>query len=357
MSDIRFKISGDSTPFLAELYEGTIDSGSLIKSQIIEYSGITDVCNNHTCVIFDGLSQETNYEVKITDNIMNTFCANFQTLSNPEVTDPEPTELNINLLGNVSQRLSLTTDEKFVSDSKYVDITPTLKGDECIKLNFTAVEIEDPSISNNGITSDVFIYKRCGSSGNYNEINYDNDTPFSINMGEGDSICYDLYTKIEKNEDLEQTACAKLVLNDVQEVSGFDYGINSDIENDRFDIIIENGTTTTTTTSTTTITTTTTTEEPTYEISASPSNTQFGGFNAHCDVTINTNGYDYNIGDSNAWISTQKLSPTTLRIQVPDYDGEDRLGSVTVLHSEDDDVTATIGVLQLGGVNNGNGEL
>ena len=71
MSDIRFKISGNTSPFIAQLYQ----NNSIVSQKAVEYSG----SSYNSCGIFYGLYPSTAYVLKIVDNIGNITCTGFTT--------------------------------------------------------------------------------------------------------------------------------------------------------------------------------------------------------------------------------------------------------------------------------------
>jgi len=245
MSDFRFKISGDSGPFLAELYDAI--TCSKITSKIIEYSGLsTPDKENYTCVIFNGLYEETNYYAKVIDNIGNTALSiTGQTPTNPIVI---PTEININLLGTYYEPPQTLETICTLRSPKYIEITPAPIGNQCVTVNLSAVTCSSSSYSD----AYIELYKKCTESGSYTSIctitnNTTNVDP--IQIGEGDGVCYDLYTKLEDNiTSADKYACAELQLfNTTASGYGSCYEINT--TNDCLDISqFEAGTTTTTTT-------------------------------------------------------------------------------------------------------------
>ena len=254
MSDFRFKISGNSTPFLAELYNAT--TNSKVASQVVEYSGICDdiIPNNYTCVIFGGLSDDVSYYAKITDNIGNTT----QSLTGrtPQDTDPEPMNITVDLLGDYfspsEREESLggnpTSDICVVRSPNRIDITPEPQAGENVTVCLNAIA----SASTNS-TAYIDIYKKPNPTASYSKIqNIQNerDENIEITIGEGETVCYDLYTEIpllfEPNQ-LFKYACTKLELDGATPsyTTNFTSGSTQSILN-----ISEERTRTTTTTST-----------------------------------------------------------------------------------------------------------
>jgi len=325
MSDIRFKIYGDSTPFLAELYKGGISSGSFIDSQIIENSGISNIPNNHTCVIFDGLLENTYYEIKIIDSINNTFYSDFNTPSNPEITDPSPTEFNFNLNGSIESSEDPNNIQKWVENGE-LSYSPVLETGQCLELNFASTFT---SISHNS-EANVEIYKSCGGTDDYTLV-HNSDVPFSTNIGVGDAICYNLFVNIEKSSYHDQEASASLVLDSVGEVSGFDYGIDVNIDNDRFDISVENG------------------ESANYFLSIDPEEIYFNDENPKEGIVDITTDDDWYIkGCTGEWFEAQENQDNDRQLSIrprTNYSNA-REGSVTIEHASDSNLTATVDLYQ-----------
>jgi hypothetical protein len=172
MADIRFKISGNTNPFFAELWNSTCTT--LVQEKAIDYSG--------TCVIFGGLNGNTSYNLNLSDRVN---CSISKTFSTPASLTPIVLPIkNINLLGTLDVP-SLNVQQ--IISPKYVEITPALNSDQCVDLCFN---VETCNISNtvNAITlycNNIALspaYSNCGS--NFK----------CINMKYGDSVCYDITT-------------------------------------------------------------------------------------------------------------------------------------------------------------------
>lgn len=238
MSDIRFKLSGTSSPFLAEIRCDGND-GPIIASQFVEHS--TNHNDNYSCVIFSGLDANKEngfYYINVTDSIGEFTSYPAGTPSNP--TEPEPTEVNIDLLGTRYENLSIEGNEILLNrnQDKYIDISPAPQGDECITVNLNAFTYSD-------LKSEAFIklYKRNSPSSSYNLVDTiqdqgDDNSPVSqsIKIGEGERVCYEMYTRLssEISFKIDRCACASLQL-DSTSTSNYAYGANISCGNTGFD--------------------------------------------------------------------------------------------------------------------------
>lgn len=241
MSDFRFKISGDSSPFLAELYNAA--TCSLVSSQVVEYSGLSTSYCNHTCVIFDGLNENTCYYAKIIDNIGNiAYSCTGSTPTNPVVI---PIEIDVNLLGTCC---SPATCVCVLDEPKYICITPAPTGSQCIDITLSGY-------SCNGTTDQAYVevFKRCGISGSYSSVGLLENCSNVINVSieENDDVCYEMITVLDHNCSCQclSYACTYLCIDNITPVN---YGTCCNI-NTTFDelCITQSICTTTTTTSTT----------------------------------------------------------------------------------------------------------
>jgi hypothetical protein len=186
MSDIRFKISGTSKPFIAEVHR--VSDESIVAKKLVEYAGFSqpDMCN-YTCVIFNNLNENESYRLKICDSVGNVLFK-----SNQYVTPVNPVyipkNININLGGTVKGTSSLYV----ISGDNEIEITPTLTLGQCVDITLLNTDISNFS----GENSRIDIYKKCTSSGSFNLVKSINDLinePVSLKMGNGDSICYDAF--------------------------------------------------------------------------------------------------------------------------------------------------------------------
>ena len=246
MSDFRFKISGDSSPFLAELYNAT--TCSKIASQIVEHSGNTSIPNNYTCVIFDGLIEESSYYVKVIDNVGNTTIGNTCcTPTNPVI---QPTDISVNLLGTCTYVNSGPDESTYaLTAPKCIDISPTPQGNQSITIPLTTITCS----STDGGYSAVDIFK-CTSSSCYNRIAFvdGNETcNKSVTICEGDAICYNVYTNINTIITGDKYACGQLKFNS-NNVTASGYGSCYNINSTNSCINLAQTCCTTTTTTTTT---------------------------------------------------------------------------------------------------------
>jgi len=249
MSDFRFKISGDSSPFLAELINAT--TSTKVASQVVEYSGMSlNDRDNYTCAIFNGLLEETDYFVKVTDSIGNINCSSIvSTPTNPIII---PTEISISLLGDkydpISQEYEGTSSDDNVcalQQPKYINILPEPQDGQCVTLSLDAI-----SCSSSSEVAYIDIYKRCTSSGSYNKVETisQNTCNVLVTICCGDRVCYDMYTELGNDISGSEYACSQLEMNNI---SAFGYGSCYEI-NKITDCIDISQTCTQTTTTTTT---------------------------------------------------------------------------------------------------------
>lgn len=253
MADFRFKISGDSSPFLAELYDG---SNLKIATQVAEYSGLTTSGrDNYTRVIFNGLNPETNYYVKVTDNIGNiTQSTTKSTPPNPSGLESPATDVSLSLLGTGYYSEGdgfITIDTCLIQEPKYIDITPEPQGNECITVTLSAISCS--SEYSVGSVGYVRIYKRDTPYGSYNIqhiIEQQTIGDIQVSIGEGERVCYDLYTGIGPTyTENDKYACAELQIVGSTN-SGYDNPVNVSTINSCLDVSQTCPVTTTTTTTT-----------------------------------------------------------------------------------------------------------
>ena len=193
MADIRFKISGTSTPFLARLYT-TGASPALAGYQVVERSAVpTD--ENYTCVIFSGLPPSTCYNINVRDSVGTSILT-----TTPIVTSQNPAGFvvtrNIRLLGSqFTLPVSLCTNywqPQSVPDGcggKCLRIDPPLQTGECVRINLCAwTDLESGSD-----TAIVKVYKRTSPTASYSIVeSIDDDTcNFCVCVGAGETVCYD----------------------------------------------------------------------------------------------------------------------------------------------------------------------
>jgi len=179
MGDIRFKISGSSEPFIAQLYCGT----SLIQQKAIDYSGTT--CNS--CNIIGNLFPGSSYSLKITDNIGNSICTGFTT----------PVQVGTTTLATKTIGLAGVADNTTIAYNSYLTnyltISPSLSGGESLTLNFSACTLGGGT---SGVNSSVSI-STCQNGGSwvskFNVSNAGSTTTIPpIILYSGDKLCYNL---------------------------------------------------------------------------------------------------------------------------------------------------------------------
>lgn len=199
MADLRFKISGTSTPFVARIYT-TGASPVLSGYQVVERSAIPTPLENHTCVIFSGLPPATSYNIDISDSV-GTTCRT----TTPITTSENPTGFivtrNIRLLGtSVILPVTLKTAQwspQTVADGcggKCLRIDPPLATGECIRVCLCAwTDLESGSDC-----STVNVFKRTSPSASYSLVKgVDDDTcKFTVDIGAGETVCYDGFTLV-----------------------------------------------------------------------------------------------------------------------------------------------------------------
>lgn len=214
MADIRFKINGDSPPFIANVcIDGTTN---IIASEVIEYSCIsTNTPHNHTCAIIGGLSQSTTYCVNVIDSVgrITGFTAT------TPVAPVEPlVSLNVNLGGTID---TVSECVKTLSGSKEIQITPQLFGNKCINVELCTI-----ANHSGDDYADIILYKRCGTSGTYNQLPIDTQNMqqmVCIDIGEGDGVCYDMSSVLNIPTVGESFSCSlsNLSLINITPICGF----------------------------------------------------------------------------------------------------------------------------------------
>jgi len=175
MSDIRFKISGSSQPFLAQIY----NNNTIIQQMAVSNS----ISNSNVLNIFGNLSQNTGYCLKITDNIGNSIITGFTTPAN--IVTPTLVTKNILLKGTAC----FVTGAGFNVINDCLSITPALAIGECATLCFVA-----NATPNTGCESVSIGCKPNGGSSYITKLNNVSSgaQPIAINICYGDSICYSL---------------------------------------------------------------------------------------------------------------------------------------------------------------------
>lgn len=215
MSDLRFKIEGDSGPFRTDIC--VLGSSTVVASKVFEYSGITtvDYCN-HTCAIIGGLSENTQYTVGVTDSIGNivSFVSD-TTPTNPIVI---PIELNVDLQGTYS---CPAMGVEVVSGVKELGFYPSLSFGQSVCVTLSG----GTSHSNSGDYSEIILYCKPNGSSSYIKTTTitNSSCQTSICVNEGDSVCYTMQTAITYPLDVQEYSFAKssLHLTNVTPISGF----------------------------------------------------------------------------------------------------------------------------------------
>ena len=213
MSDLRFKIIGDSSPFKTDVC--VLGSNTVVASKVFEYSGIT-TNDNHTCAIIGGLSENTQYTVGITDSIGNVFSfVSDATPPNPIVI---PIELNVDLRGSYS---SPTNDAVFLSGDKNLTFTPALFGTQRVTVTLSG----GSSYSTSDDYSEVVIYCKPNGGSTYTKIDriINNTNQISFDVIEGDSVCYTMQSSISYSNAVQEYSFANsaLCLISVEPITGF----------------------------------------------------------------------------------------------------------------------------------------
>lgn len=214
--DYRLKISGDSKPFIIGLY--CCDTNTILQQQAVDYP--------NECVIFDGLSANTEYTICLVDYIGQTYSKNIQTISQVEP-DVSP-EKTISLLGEtqISTMVCYT-------QSTGIDISPDLSLNDNLTLCLAAC------IENNnhgGIYAEVIVCKQCQGDGNWITMENINTNAipsgcydFSLDLLKGDSFKYHMMTMINSISGCAPgvySGCTKLEIKDDSKGNYFDVIVN-----------------------------------------------------------------------------------------------------------------------------------
>lgn len=194
MADIRFKISGTSSPFVADIYRSD-DPTRLICSKTVGYSGIETLGReNYTCVIFSSLKESTSYDVKLTDSVGRTksILSLPPTPVSPVVV---PIVKNVELLGygyayptTLCTKVWQPESQPDGKGGKCIRITPELETGECVRINLCAwTDLESDSD-----TAIVKVYKRTSPTASYSLVEeVDDDTcNFTLDIGVAETVCY-----------------------------------------------------------------------------------------------------------------------------------------------------------------------
>jgi hypothetical protein len=223
MGDIKFKIDGNSVPFVAELYT----NGTLSQKKIVEYSGTT--------VILGQLCGSTCYCMTITDNVGNIFSTGFTTCV--ALTPPELPVKTICLAGTST---CPTSTVNIITPTKCVCIYPSLSSGQVINNLHFCIDTCNISNTQNSVTiyrNNVCVtgFLNCGT------------TTYSLsNVTSSDSICYDMSTTCIAGSTGDICGCSKLIVT-APVVSGFS-GITANNTKTTSLSIVAPVTTTTTTT-------------------------------------------------------------------------------------------------------------
>ena len=182
MADLRFKISGASSPFKTDVC--VLGSKTVVASKVFEYSGIT-TNDNHTCAIIGGLSENTQYTVGITDSIGNVFSfVSDATPPNPIVI---PIELNVDLQGTYC---CPAMGVEVVSGVKELGFTPALSFGQSVCVTLSG----GTSHSNSGDYSEIIIYCRPNGGSTFIKksciINNNCQTSLCVNEGDREILVH-----------------------------------------------------------------------------------------------------------------------------------------------------------------------
>jgi hypothetical protein len=181
MGDFRFKISGNTSPFYIELSAGTV----YVCSSTFEYSGACTptLDADHTCAILSSLSDNTQYNLNITDCAGRSISGSFVT-----PTSPAPPV-------GVSKTLSLVGTTCDINDCLQVIYPPRTLS---INQPLSAVESLMVTLSLSAATSTcgnayVDLFKSC-NGGDYARVCCISETSTSVSvcMRLNDNLCYDV---------------------------------------------------------------------------------------------------------------------------------------------------------------------
>lgn len=244
MSDIRFKIAGDSTPFIATLCSG----GVVLDQQLIEYSGVsTAVPQNYSTVFFGGLNENTTYQVGVEDSVGRTTGFTATTPVNPVVVIPD---IEVNLPGSIYVPPPIAGCYECINDE--LEISPALSGNKCMRICMCTCA--DATSGDDACTS---IYCRPNGSGSWNKIIFadalgggtdDDDNDFI--MRPGDRLCYDMRVSIEHNPATQSTSdvYACIEMDSAVSVGSETISITCNNTDHELDLFCQTTTTTTSTT-------------------------------------------------------------------------------------------------------------
>jgi hypothetical protein len=172
MADIRFKISGNTNPFIAKLWNSGCTA--LLQQKSIDYSG--------TCVIFGGLDANTYYNVSINDKIDTIYSKQFLTPA-PITPSILPTKY-VCLIGTLYNSSDYVQQ---ISSPKELFISPILSTGECVDVKLR-INTTNYSNTQNSIT----LY--CGGVALSPVYSNSGQQYKTINIKPNDSICYTMTT-------------------------------------------------------------------------------------------------------------------------------------------------------------------
>jgi hypothetical protein len=201
MADIRFKISGNTSPFHTELYCN--NTTCLLQEKAVEQSGVT--------TIFGCLLPNTQYSIKIIDNIGVYY--DFNVTTPTQVGTTTLLTKTLSLCGNIKTINDGSTHSSAASTPKCVSILPALSSGESVDLKF-AVNTCNIYNTTNSITLYCNGVCKCGW------INQNNTTPYTINIQSGDIVCYAMST-INTNTNGIYQGCAMLQITGTSNAIGF----------------------------------------------------------------------------------------------------------------------------------------
>lgn len=248
MSDLRFKISGDSAPFIAQLYSAT---DVLQQQKAIEYSGSCTIfgttCNAYNSQIHNEISScsfgmlypNTCYKIKVTDSIGYSVCSGFTT----------PVQVGTTTLASKSICLSGYTQSTHGGLNCFgtgnVVFSPALSLGENV-----TIKLAYSNCCYSRVTNNVSISCKPNGCSNYiPKIDYFTNGASSceICMNYGDALCYGLSTILQEggSDFAKISGCSTIKISGFTAVSGFNPIINSNIMTTSLSCIGEVFTTTT----------------------------------------------------------------------------------------------------------------
>jgi len=170
MGNIEFKISGNSTPFSAKLWNS--NCSAIVQEKVVEYSG--------TCVMFSELVGSTCYHVNVVDNIGSSISSGYVTPI--ALTPPTLPIKSTTLLGSVSCTGIPNYSQQIISP-KCVSFSPSLVNHECVDLHLTLCTYNTSCTLNS-------ISVICNGLLRTSSTNQNGQTTSIINIKAGDNVCY-----------------------------------------------------------------------------------------------------------------------------------------------------------------------